>query len=78
MIPDDRVRQRELTYAASRRRVRRQLAIGTALLVLVLVGGALLGAQLAGGEKAHLTTRDVTIGPLTVTQTVATRTVTVP
>jgi hypothetical protein len=78
VIPDDRQRQRELAYAASRRRVRRQLAIGAALLALVLVGGAVLGAALSGGEKARLTTRDVTIGPLTLTQTVATRTVTVP
>ena len=78
MIPDDRSRQRALAYAASRRRVRRQLAIGAALLALVLAGGVLLGAALSDGEKAHLTTRDVTIGPLTVTETIATRTVTVP
>ena len=78
MIPDDRARQRELAYAASRRRVRRQLAVGGALLVLVLAGGVLLGAALSDGEKARLTTREITIGPLTITQTVATRTVTVP
>ena len=78
MPADDRARQRAAAAAAARRRARRQLGLLGIVLAMALAGGVLLGGLLARDDRSKLTTRDVTIAPVTVTRTVATLTLTVP